>query len=85
MSATDVIGNTQPRGTAKPWYRQLWAHVVAAMVIGVLLGHLASPSSSGFIGATIVVAKWENALDETRLREALNRRHYYVGAEARVV
>jgi len=58
MSATDAIGNAQPRGIAKPWYRQLWAHVVAAMVIGVLLGHFypalgaqMQPLGDGFIKA----------------------------------
>ena len=27
--------------TARPWYAQLWVHVVAGMIGGVLLGHFA--------------------------------------------
>jgi hypothetical protein len=58
MSETSVIGAAQPRKTAKPWYRQLWAHIVAAMIIGVLLGHFyprlgeqMQPLGDGFIKA----------------------------------
>jgi aerobic C4-dicarboxylate transport protein len=57
-STTQTITVDQPRKAAKPWYRQLWFHVIAAMVIGVLLGHFypklgeqMQPLGDGFIKA----------------------------------
>jgi aerobic C4-dicarboxylate transport protein len=48
-----------------------------ALILGIhrLMSQGMTPTN--FIGnavATIVIAKWENALDETKLRAALNRR-----------
>src|SRR4051812_13321374 len=54
----EAAGTVRPTKKAKPWYRQLWAHVVAAMIIGVLLGHFypdlgarMQPFGDGFIKA----------------------------------
>jgi Na+/H+-dicarboxylate symporter len=47
------------------WWKEFWVQVLIAMVIGIALG-------IGNAVATIVVAKWENALDERRMQRVLN-------------
>ena len=53
----------------KPLYTHLYFQVVCAILIGILLGHFYPAMGNGV--ATVVVAKWENALDMARLQRHL--------------
>src|SRR3954469_6121543 len=39
MHANVTVAADKPVRRPRPWYTQLWAQVMAAMVLGVLLGH----------------------------------------------
>jgi aerobic C4-dicarboxylate transport protein len=41
VSDTALLAGARPARRDRPWYTQLWAQVLIAMVAGVLLGHLA--------------------------------------------
>jgi Na+/H+-dicarboxylate symporter len=71
----DIATTTIAAKSAKAWYEQLWIHVLIAMGLGVLLGMSQGLTPTNLVGnavATIVIAKWERALDEVRLRRVLD-------------
>jgi len=41
MSASVAIAQPSPSTARRPWYAQLWVHVMAGMAAGILLGHFA--------------------------------------------
>jgi aerobic C4-dicarboxylate transport protein len=62
VSDTALSPDARPARQARPWYAQLWAQVLIAMVSGVLLGHFApslgtkmQPLGDAFIKAIRVV------------------------------
>jgi aerobic C4-dicarboxylate transport protein len=62
MSDTALLAGARPARRERPWYTQLWAQVVIAMICGVLLGHFApdlgakmQPLGDGFIKAIRVI------------------------------
>ncbi len=62
---------------AKKRYQQLYCQVLAAIVIGIALGHFypetgvaMKPLGDGV--ATVVAARWENELDMQKLELELN-------------